>query len=311
MLLLFTMSLEDHKLKVFCTVAETKSFSKTSEIVHLTQPAVSLQIQALEEYYESKLFERTSNSISLSPSGEVLYKYAKYILALYSAAEKEIGKITGHTKGNVTIGASTTIGNHILPNIIFDFRKIHPKVKMNIYIENTKKIMDLLNSGAIEFGLVEGEMSKYKVTLEPIIQDELFAITPPNHPWAKRKTVSLAELSKEPLILREEGSGTRQITEKYLSSHGLKMKDINLAITLGSTESIKEAVESGVGVSIVSKWVVKKEVKYGNLAMVGIKEGRMNRNFHLVMNKNAVISHAVTEFLSFLRAYPYNNLLKD
>ncbi len=305
------MSLEDHKLKVFCTVAETKSFSKTSEIVHLTQPAVSLQIQALEEYYETKLFDRTSNSITLSPSGEVLYKYAKYILALYSAAEKEIGKITGHTKGNVTIGASTTIGNHILPTIIFDFKKIHPKVKMNIYIENTRKIMELLNTGAIELGLVEGEMSKYKVTLEPIIQDELSIIIHPNHPWAKKKTVSLAELSKEPFIFREEGSGTRQVTEKYFSSHGLKMKDVNLAITLGSTESIKEAVESGVGVSIVSKWVIRKEVKYGSLLIVNIKEGRMTRNFHLVMNKNAIISHAVTEFLSFLRSYPYDNLLKD
>ncbi len=305
------MSLEDHKLKVFCTVAETKSFSKTSEIVHLTQPAVSLQIQALEEYYETKLFDRTSNCIALSPAGEVLYKYAKYILALYSAAEKEIGKITGHTKGNITIGASTTIGNHILPSVIFDFKKVNPKIKMNIYIENTKKIMDLLNTGEIELGLVEGEMSKYKVTLEPIIQDELFVIVPPNHPWSKKKTISLSELSKEPFIFREEGSGTRQVTEKYFSSHGLKLKDINLALTLGSTEAIKEAVESGIGISIVSKWVVRKEVKYGNLLMIGIKEGRMNRNFHLVMNKNAIISHAVTEFLSFIRSYPYDSLLKE
>lgn len=305
------MGLEDHKMKVFCTVAETKSFSKTSEIVHLTQPAVSLQIQALEEYYETKLFDRTSNSITLSPAGEVLYKYAKYILALYAAAEKEIGKITGHTKGSVTIGASTTIGNHILPSVILSFKKAYPKIKINVYIENTKKIMDLLNTGTIEIGLVEGEMSKYKVTLDPIIQDELFVIVSPQHPWAKRKTISIAELSKEPFIFREEGSGTRQITEKYFSSHGIKMRDIHLNITLGSTEAIKEAVESGIGVSIVSKWVARKEVKYGNLIMLGVKEGRMVRNFHLVMNKNAILSHAVTEFISFMKTYPYENLLKD
>lgn len=305
------MGLVDHKMKVFCTVAETKSFSKTSEIVHLTQPAVSLQIQALEEYYETKLFDRTSNSITLSPAGEVLYKYAKYILALYAAAEKEIGKITGHTKGSVTIGASTTIGNHILPSVILSFKKIFPKIKINVYIENTRKIMDLLNTGAIELGLVEGEMSKYKVTLDPIIQDELFVIVSPQHPWAKRKTISIAELSKEPFIFREEGSGTRQITEKYFSSHGVKMRDIQLNITLGSTESIKEAVESGIGVSIVSKWVVRKEVKYGNLIMLGIKEGRMVRNFYLVMNKNAILSHSVTEFISFIKTYNYESLLKD
>lgn len=305
------MSLEDHKMKVFCTVAETKSFSKTSEIVHLTQPAVSLQIQALEEHYETKLFDRTSNSITLSPTGEVLYKYAKYILALYASAEKEIGKITGYTKGSVTIGASTTIGNHILPNVILSFKKIYPKVRINVYIENTKKIMDLLNTGTIELGLVEGEMSKYKVTLEPIIQDELFVIVSPQHPWAKRKTISIAELSKEPFIFREEGSGTRQVTEKYFSSHGLKMRDVHLTITLGSTESIKEAVESGIGVSIVSKWVARKEVKYGSLIMLGIKEGKMVRNFNLVMNKNAILSHAVAEFVAFIKTYPYENLLKD
>ncbi len=305
------MGLEDHKMKVFCTVAETKSFSKTSEIVHLTQPAVSLQIQALEEYYETKLFDRTSNSISLSPAGEVLYKYAKYILALYAAAEKEIGKITGHTKGSVTIGASTTIGNHILPSLILSFKKTYPKIKIHVYIENTRKIMDLLNTGTIELGLVEGEMSKYKVTLDPIIQDELFVVVSPQHPWAKRKTISIAELSKEPFIFREEGSGTRQVTEKYFSSHGIKMRDVPMNITLGSTESIKEAVESGIGVSIISKWVARKEVKYGNLIMLGIKEGKMVRNFHLVMNKNAILSHAVTEFTSFIKAYPYENLLKD
>jgi DNA-binding transcriptional LysR family regulator len=305
------MGLEDHKMKVFCTVAETKSFSKTSEIVHLTQPAVSLQIQALEEYYETKLFDRTSNSITLSPAGEVLYKYAKYILALYAAAEKEIGKITGHTKGNVTIGASTTIGNHIMPSVILSFKKTYPKIKINVYIESTRKIMDLLNTGTIELGLVEGEMSKYKVTLEPIIQDELFVIVSPQHPWAKRKTISIAELTKEPFIFREEGSGTRQVTEKYFSSHGIKMRDVHLNITLGSTESIKEAVESGIGVSIVSKWVARKEVKYGNLIMLGVKEGRMVRNFYLVMNKNAILSHAVTEFVSFIKTYPYENLLKD
>lgn len=305
------MSLEDHKLKVFCTVAETKSFSKTSEIVHLTQPAVSLQIQALEEYFETKLFDRTNNTITLSPAGEVLYKYAKYILALYSAAEKEIGKITGHTKGSVIIGAGTTIGNYILPSVILDLKKQYPKMKISVFIENTKKIMELLNTGAIEFGLVEGEMSKYKVTLEPLIEDELFVIVSPIHPWAKKKIISLTELTKEPFIFREEGSGTRQITEKYLSSRGLKIKDLNIALTLGSTESIKEAIENGLGVSILSKWVVRKEVKCGNLVTVGLKEGRITRQFYLVMNKNAIISHSVAEFLSFIKSYTYERLFKE
>ncbi len=142
--------MEDHKLKVFCTVAETKSFSKTSQVIHLTQPAVSLLIQALEELYETKLFDRSSGSINLTSSGEVLYNHAKTILAHYAELEKDIGKITGLIKGSLTIGASTTIGNYLLPSVIFNFKKTHPKIKINILIGNTDSVFDLLNSGVVE-----------------------------------------------------------------------------------------------------------------------------------------------------------------
>ncbi len=303
--------MEDHKLKVFCTVAETKSFSKTSEIIHLTQPAVSLQIQALEEIYETKLFDRSSSSINLTPSGEILYKYAKDILSLYAEAGKEIGKITGLIKGSITIGASTTIGNYVLPTVISDFKKTHPKIKINVFIGNTRRIVDFLNSGVVDLGLVEGETSKHKIKTEPIIQDELLFIVPPLHHWAKKKVVSILEITKEPFILREDGSGTRQMIEKYLLSHGINTGDMSIALVLGSTESIKQAVENGTGVSIVSKWAARKEVKYGSLKLITPKEEKMLRNFSLIMQKNAVLSHAVDEFLAYLKAYPYDNLLSE
>ncbi|MEW6739758.1 MAG: selenium metabolism-associated LysR family transcriptional regulator [Nitrospirota bacterium] len=303
--------MEDHKLKVFCTVAETKSFSKTSEIIHLTQPAVSLQIQALEEIYETKLFDRSSSFINLTPAGEILYKYAKDILNLYAEAEKEIGKITGLIKGSITIGASTTIGNYVLPTVIADFKKTHPKIKINVFIGNTKRIVDLLNSGGVDIGLVEGETSKHKMKTEPIITDELTFIVPPFHPWAKKKVVSILEVTKEPFILREEGSGTRQMIEKYLLSHGINTGDMRIALVLGSTESIKEAVESGMGISIVSKWAARKEVKYGSLKLITPKEEKIIRNFSLIMQKSAVLSHAVDEFLAYLKSYPYDSLLSE
>lgn len=303
------MGMEDHKLKVFCTVAETKSFSKTSEIIHLTQPAVSLQIQALEEVYETKLFDRSSSFINLTPAGEILYKYAKDILTLYAGVEKEIGKITGLIKGSITIGASTTIGNYILPSVIADFKKNHLKIKINVLIGNTKRIVDFLNSGVIDLGLVEGETSKHKMKIDPLIQDELVLIVPPLHPWAKKKVVSILEVTKEPFILREEGSGTRQMIEKFLLSHGINTGDMRVALVLGSTESIKEAVASGLGVSILSKWAIRREVKYGTIKPITPKEEKMLRNFTLLMPKTAVLSHAADEFLSYIKAYPYDSLL--
>jgi len=168
--------MEDHKLKVFCTVAETRSFSKTSEIIHLTQPAVSLQIQALEEKYETKLFDRSSSTVTLTPAGEILYKYAKEILTLYTSAEKAIGKQTGLVKGSLTLGAGSNIGNYILPTLITEFRQTHPKSKIYLLVSNSKRVVDLLNAGNIDLGLVEGDVSRQKIVVKKLLADELLLI---------------------------------------------------------------------------------------------------------------------------------------
>jgi DNA-binding transcriptional LysR family regulator len=303
------MSLDDHKLRVFCTVADTKSFSKASEIIHLTQPAVSLQIQALEELYETKLFDRTSSAVTLTPAGEVLYKYAKHILALYASAEKEIGELTGLVKGSIALGASTTIGNYLLPKVIADFRKTRPKIKIHLQVGNSKRIVELLNSGNIDLGLVEGEVSRQKIYREKLIADELCLIVPPQHPWAKRRDISILELTNEPFIFREEGSGTRQVIEKYLAKNGLSPQNMKITMILGSTESIKHAVENGMGVSIVSRWAALKEAKFGTLKLLSFREEKMMREFTLITPKNEVLSHAAEEFLDYVKKYPYDDLL--
>jgi DNA-binding transcriptional LysR family regulator len=299
----------EHKLKVFCTVAETKSFSKTSEIIHLTQPAVSLQIQALEEKYETKLFDRSSSTVTLTLAGETLYKYAKEILALYASAEKAIGKQTGILKGSLTIGAGSNIGNYILPTVITEFRRTHPKMKIYLHVSNTKRVIELLNSGNIDLGLVEGDITRQKITVKKLLSDELVLIVPPEHTWAKKKDVSISELVKEPFIFREAGSGTRQIIEKFLTRHGITLHEMNISTILGSTEAIKDAVENGLGVSIISRWAARKENKYGTLRLLGIKEEKMVRDFSLVVNKNSVSSNSLEEFLTFLRAFPFDKML--
>jgi DNA-binding transcriptional LysR family regulator len=301
--------MEDHKLKVFCTVAETRSFSKTSEIIHLTQPAVSLQIQALEEKYETKLFDRSSSTVTLTPAGEILYKYAKEILTLYTSAEKAIGKQTGLVKGSLTLGAGSNIGNYILPTLITEFRQTHPKSKIYLLVSNSKRVVDLLNAGNIDLGLVEGDVSRQKIVVKKLLADELLLIVPPGHHWAKRKEVSIADLSKEPFILRESGSGTRQMIEKFLGRHGITLHDLKISAILGSTEAIKDAVENGLGISIISRWAARKEKKYGTLHLLNIKEEKMARDFSLIMNKNSVASNSLEEFVSFLKAYSYDKLL--
>lgn len=303
------MGMEDHKLKVFCTVAETKSFSKASEIIYLTQPAVSLLIQAIEEIYETKLFDRASNTVTLTPAGEMLYKYAKEILNLYAAAEKSIGEITGFVKGSISVGASSTIGNYLLPGVIAAFRKTHPKMKIHLLVGNTKRVVELLNAGNIDIGLVEGDIARQKMVVDKLVADELVLIVPPLHPLAKKRNVSIFEITKEPFIFREEGSGTRQVIEKYLGKYSITPQNMMISMVLGSTEAIKESVENGIGIAIVSRWAVRKEIKYGTLKPLSFKEEKMLRDFSLIFQKKAISSHAVDEFLSYLKAYSFDNLL--
>jgi DNA-binding transcriptional LysR family regulator len=301
--------MDDHKLRVFCTVAETRSFSKASEIIRLTQPAVSLQIQALEEIYGTKLFNRSGCIITLTKAGELLYKYAKEINALYLAAEKEMGDFTGLVKGVVTVGASSTIGNYVIPAVIAEFRRKFPKVTVHLITANTKTIVEDLNTSSIDIALVEGEVKKQKLVIERLIPDEMVLIVSPLHPWAKRSNVSIFDITKETLIFREEGSGTRQMIEKYLSKHGISPQTLKIGFIMGSTEAIKGAVEEGLGISIVSQWAAKKEVRYGSLKTVTFKEDRFVRDFSLVHRKAKDSSFTLDKFIGFLKKYPFDTLL--
>ncbi len=303
--------MDDHKLKVFCTVAETKSFSKASEIIRLTQPAVSLQIQALEEIYGTKLFNRSGCVITLTRAGEMLYKYAKEINLLYTAVEKQIGEFIGVVKGIVSVGASSTIGNYVLPSVVAHFKRKYPKVGVNIHIGNTKNVIEFLNTGNIDVGLVEGEVKKQKLAVEKLIPDEMVLIMSPLHPWAKKANISILEIPKEPFILREEGSGTRQMIEKHLIKYGISPHNIKIAFIMGSTESIKGAVEEGLGVSIVSRWATKKESRYGSLKTATFKEEKILRDFSLLHRKPRDSSHALDKFLGFLRRYSFDKLLNS
>lgn len=303
--------MDDHKLKVFCIVAETKSFSRASEIIRLTQPAVSLQIQALEEMYGTKLFNRSGCVITLTKAGEMLYKYAKEINALYASAEKEIGGVTGLVKGVISVGASSTIGNYLLPSVVSDFKRRYPKVGIHMHVGNTKNVVEFLNSGTVDIGLVEGDVNKQKLRVEKLFSDEMVFVMSPYHHLAKKSSVSIMELSKEPLIFREEGSGTRQAIEKYLSKHGILQQNLKISIIMGSTESIKSAVEEGLGTSILSRWATRKELRYGSLKTAIFKEDKFLRDFSLVYKKSKEPAHTVEQFMAFLRRYPYNKLLSS
>ena len=297
----------DTKLKVFCTVAETKSFTRTSRIVHLSQPAVTLQIQALEEFFETKLFDKTDKQVSLTAAGKILYEHATHIIGHYNEVIKELNKLTGTMKGAIEIGASTTLGNYILPPIIADFKRMHPKIKIKLRIGNTERIEDLLHSGFVDFGIVEGKTSKGKTITEKVISDHLTLIVHPKHPLARKRAVSVLELMREPFILREQGSGTRKQIEDFLDLHGLNIQDLPVALIMGSTEAIKASVEAGTGIAILSRWAVRKEVEDGRLKTVKFREGDIPRELALIYTKKHHLSHADRELILFIKNYGYES----
>ena len=147
------------------------------------------------------------------------------------------------------------------------------------------------------------------MVVRKLLSDELLLIVSPDHPWSKRKEVPVAELVKEPFIFREAGSATRQMIEKFLGRHGIALNDMKISTILGSTEAIKDAVENGLGISIISRWAARKESKYGTLRLLSIKEEKIVRDFSLIISKNSVSSNSIEEFLNFLRAYPFDKLL--
>ena len=250
-------------IRVFLTVVEKKSFSKAAKALFLTQPAVSFQIQMLEEYYGTRLFDRVSRNIVLTEAGHMLLKYANEMSNLQQELEKEMQDLTANIKGKLKIGASTTIGEYIAPYILGAFKQMYPEVQLSLEVANSEDIEAAVHDTTLDIGLIESSLIGKDLEAIPFLQDKMMLITPPDHPWAKTDSISVFELDKYPFISREKGSGTRVEMEQHLKKAGFSANNLNVIMELGSSSAIKAAVESNLGISILSKWTVQAEAKAG------------------------------------------------
>ncbi|WP_028307534.1 selenium metabolism-associated LysR family transcriptional regulator [Desulfitibacter alkalitolerans] len=300
----------DPHLAVFKAVADKRSFSQAAKSLHISQPAISLQIQSLEENLGARLFDRNNKRVVLTQAGKTFYKFATQIIELYDQAQKEIAELTGLVKGKIKIGASLTIGEYVLPKIAGYFVKDHPEVNITINIANTEEITRHLLANTLDIGLVEGPIKHSDLILEKFMDDELVVIVPFDHPWAKKDFISMDSLLSQPFVLREAGSGTRQIMEEKLMECSVDYEDLQIAMELGSTQAIKEAVEVGLGVSIISKWAIKKDLKFNNLGMTRIENCTFNRNFYLVYNKHHFLTQATETLIKLLKSNELTSILE-
>ncbi len=298
-------------IRVFLTVVEKKSFSKAAKALFLTQPAVSFQIQMLEEYYGTRLFDRVSRNIILTEAGHLLLKYANEMSRLQAELEKEMQDLTGSIKGKLKLGASTTIGEYIAPYILGSFKKMYPEVELSLEVSNSEDIEAAIHDTALDIGLVEGPPIGKDLESLPFLQDQLVLITSKDHPWSNLDSISVFELDKYPFISREKGSGTRMEMEQHLKKAGFSANNLNVIMELGSNSAIKAAVESGLGVAMISRWAVQDSVRAGVLAQVKLKEDEFERTFRIIYHKKKFRTQASEEFLRFLKSDDIQGLLEN
>jgi LysR family transcriptional regulator, transcriptional activator of the cysJI operon len=270
--------LENFRLKVFRVVAEHLSFHKAAEYLFLTQPAVTRQIKALENDLGLRLFDRTTSKV-LTRQGSVLLGYAEKLAQLVSEAERELIPDDGQPSGELSLGASTTIAQYVLPCLLRIFLEENPRVQISLRSGNTREIVRLLLENKVSLGLIEGPARARGVHPEPFVEDELALITPLKF---ESERLSSGELSRFTLLLREHGSGSRRVVESALEKAGLKLKSFKKVMELDSTEAIKSGVEVGLGVGFVSRWALAKELELGVLKIVPVDGIRITRHFTLI-----------------------------
>ena len=288
----------DRRLQVFYTVARQLSFTKAADQLFMTQPAVTFQIKQLEEQFSARLFERSHGKIALTPAGRLVMDYAERILGLSEEMETRVGELTGATSGPLLLGASTTIAEFVLPRILGAFKVEHPLVHAHLTVGNSEMIENRVADHVLDVGLIESPSHQPGLSCEPCCEDELVVICPPGHPFAARGAVKPRDLAGEPYVSRELGSGTREFTDQYLRRSKVAPEDLNVVMELGSPEAIKGVVETGLGVSIVSRATVAKERKLGTLAAVPL-EPRLIRTFSFVLPREKFRSRLLTTFVEF------------
>jgi DNA-binding transcriptional LysR family regulator len=292
----------DRRLQVFHTVARLLSFTKAAETLHMTQPAVTFQVRQLEEHFNTRLFDRTHNRISLTDAGHCVYRYADRIFQLYAEMESAVREMTGDISGVLIIGASTTIAEYMLPALLGDFKKQYPDVNVQLKVSNSDGIVQMVENNTIDLGVVESPVLNKNLVVEICRMDELVGVVSPRHPLADKASVSLEELLQYPYICREEGSGTREVIADYMNEHGFNSSQLNVSMELGSPESIKGAVEAGMGVSVVSLATVQKELKLETLRALKLAPS-LERPFSFVHQKQKFRHRAMDELLAFARGY--------
>jgi len=287
-----------HHLRVFASVFKNRSFSRASEELHLTQPTISNHIKSLEEEFNCKLFDRLGRTIIPTKEAEVLYNHSTDLIERAGNLKEAIGQVNKEITGKLTIGASTIPGVYLLPRLMSGFRQLHPSISFQILIEDSKGIIERISRHELLLGIVGAKLGDEPVKYTPFVEDELIVVSPQH--FSKSRLLTLQEVLELPMVLREEGSGTRKETEKFLAGKGFSLENVPVAGIFGSTDAIKQAVKAGLGISILSKSAVAEELQHKTLEEIKLTDMQMKRRFYIVSHKKRTLPLLYETFLKHL-----------
>jgi len=293
--------MSNFRLKVFFTVATNLSFSKASELLFISQPAVSKNIKELEADLDIKLFERKAGKVKVTDAGRLVLDYAQRVLEMEKRLRFDIGTIKGRYGDELKIGASTTVGQYVLPPLLAKFRELHPKVSLLLLNGNTHEIEEALLKNEIEIAVVEGSSKNSQIKYTPYIKDEIVAIVHKNNPLYKREQITLSELLETPVILREPGSGSLEVIMERLKEFDITERDLNIVMHMGSTEGIKTYLANSNCIGLISVNAVTKEITKGEFKILDIVDVEFSRYFYIIHTHGKTFGLAQL-FLYFLES---------
>jgi DNA-binding transcriptional LysR family regulator len=288
-----------HQVHIFNIAAKTLSITQTAKKMHLSQPSVSIQIKDLEDSLNVKLFERINRRISLTDAGQVFFAYSEKLLSLIEEIDAVMSEFSSGDAGKLVLGTSATVGIYVLPKLLGEFKELYPKAEISLMIMNRQEALERCLSGELDFAFLQDPPKHSDLHSDLFMHDDLVIVCSPKHPWSKKDYLTIKTLVSEPesIILREEGSGTRGLIEYVLKRFGIERKVI---MEMSSSEGIKRAVEANLGIAVLSRNVIKTEVKNGTLVALNIRDLNTKRDFYLTYNKKRKFMPLMDKFHNFI-----------
>ncbi len=281
------------------TVVDKGSFSHAAEELGISQPAVSFQIRALEERIGQRLLVRSGRRVTLTDAGRVVDAHARRLLALEEEMLRDVAGLSDHLSGPLVLGSSTGPGELLLPHLLGGFKRENPEVEVSLVVQDTQTVCDRVLDDEIELGVVGAARPHRGLVFEPFVRDELVVICPPGHALAKKKRIALADLAAQPIILQQRGSGVRAVLESAFRAAGIRMRDLDITLELGLQQSVRVAVLDGLGITVISRLAVERDLAEGRLVAVEVEGAVLARDFSLVRHAGRTPSRVSEGFVAY------------